>query len=96
MYTLGNKNYLAQLWGARTAQDVIRLDNGNTLLACGIQACLLEVDRSGKIVWGFTGQKRLEIDASGPVCHDWNNAGKIPRIFEVNEDRIRQNPRLQT
>ena len=83
VYAVGDKHYLAQLWGegtalevdqhgtevwryqvpkstkgrypAGTVQDLLRLDNGNTLIACGTQARLLEVNRSGKIVWEFTG-----------------------------------------
>ncbi len=39
---------------AGTVQDVLRLDNGNTLVVCGTQARLLEVDRRGKIAWEFT------------------------------------------
>lgn len=90
VYHVGNKHYLAQLWGEGTAlevdengkevwryqvaktgtgrypegtvQDVLRLDNGNTLLACGTQARLLEVDRAGKIVWEFTGKSHPELN----------------------------------
>ena len=47
---------------AGTIQDVLRLDNGNTLLACGTQARLLEVDHSGKIVWEFTGSDHPELN----------------------------------
>lgn len=39
---------------AGTVQDVLRLDNGNTLIACGTQARLLEVNSAGKIVWEFS------------------------------------------
>ncbi|MBT4692531.1 MAG: twin-arginine translocation signal domain-containing protein [Planctomycetaceae bacterium] len=45
-----------------TIQDLLRLQNGNTLLACGTQARLLEVDRKGKIVWEFTGARQPEIN----------------------------------
>jgi len=45
-----------------TCQDVLRLDNGNTLIACGTQARLLEVDRSGTIVWEFTGNDHPELN----------------------------------
>ena len=38
------------------------MDNGNTILACGTQARLLEVDRSGKIVWEFTGKGHPELN----------------------------------
>jgi len=90
VYAVGNKHYLAQLWGEGTAlevdengkevwryqvpkmgkgrhpegtvQDVLRLENGNTLLACGTQARLLEVDRSGKISWEFTGKGHPELN----------------------------------
>ena len=90
VYAVGNKHYLAQLWGegtalevdgngnevwryqvpefgngpypAGTVQDLLRLDNGNTLLACGTQARLLEVDRSGKVVWEFTGNDHPELN----------------------------------
>ena len=41
---------------AGTVQDVLRLKNGNTLIACGTQARLLEVDRTGKVVWEFDGK----------------------------------------
>ena len=47
---------------AGTVQDVIRMDNGNTLVACGTQARLLEVDRAGKIVWEFTGKGNPELN----------------------------------
>ena len=47
---------------AGTAQDVLRLDNGNTLLACGTQARLLEVDRAGKIVWKLTASDHPELN----------------------------------
>ena len=90
VYDVGNKHYLAQLWGEGTAlevdengkevwrcqvpktgtgrypagtiQDLLRLDNGNTLLACGTQARLLEVNRSGRIIWEFTGSKQPELN----------------------------------
>jgi hypothetical protein len=90
VYHVGNKHYLAQLWGEGTAlevdengnevwryqvpkagkgrypegtvQDLLRLDNGNTLLACGTQARLLEVDRFGNIVWEFTGSDHPELN----------------------------------
>ncbi|MFP6765229.1 MAG: hypothetical protein VB858_16495 [Planctomycetaceae bacterium] len=45
-----------------TVQDLLRLENGNTLLACGTQARLLEVNRAGKIVWEFNGQKHPELN----------------------------------
>lgn len=45
-----------------TLQDVLRLDNGNTLLACGTQARLLEVDQSCKAVWEFTGSDHPELN----------------------------------
>ncbi len=47
---------------AGTVQDVLRLDNGNTLIACGTQARLLEVDPSGKIVWKFTASDHPELN----------------------------------
>ena len=47
---------------AGTVQDLLRLDNGNTLLACGTQARLLEVNRSGRIIWEFTGSKQPELN----------------------------------
>ncbi|WP_298868997.1 hypothetical protein [uncultured Gimesia sp.] len=47
---------------AGTVQDVLRLDNGNTLIACGTQARLLEIDLSGKIVWEFTGKDHPELN----------------------------------
>lgn len=47
---------------AGTVQDLLRLDNGNTLLACGTQARLLEVNRSGKIVWEFTGSDHPKLN----------------------------------
>lgn len=47
---------------AGTIQDVLRLDNGNTLLACGTQARLLEVDRSGEIVWEFTANDHPQLN----------------------------------
>ena len=90
VYEVGDRHYLAQLWGEGTAlevdengkevwrfqvpkfgngrypegtlQDVLRLDNGNTLLACGTQARLLEVDLSGTIVWEFTGKGHPELN----------------------------------
>jgi hypothetical protein len=90
VYAVGNKHYLAQLWGEGTAlevdengkevwqyqvpraekgrypagtiQDLLRLDNGNTLLACGTQARLLEVDRSGKMAWEFNGNGHRELN----------------------------------
>jgi outer membrane protein assembly factor BamB len=96
VYAVGNKHYLAQLWGegtalevdgngnevwryqlskfgngpypAGTVQDLLRLDNGNTLLACGTQARLLEVDRSGKVVWEFTGSNYPELNLTN-VCN---------------------------
>ncbi|MBT4866182.1 MAG: hypothetical protein HON53_13850 [Planctomycetaceae bacterium] len=43
-------------------QDLLRLDNGNTLLACGTQARLLEVDRSGKIVWEMNKDDHPELN----------------------------------
>lgn len=45
-----------------TIQDLLRLKNGNTLLACGTQARLLEVNRSGNIVWEFTGADHPELN----------------------------------
>lgn len=45
-----------------TVQDVLRLKNGNTLIACGTQARLLEVDPAGKIVWQFTRDDRPELN----------------------------------
>ena len=39
---------------AGTVQDILRLNSGNTLIACGTQARLLEVNRSGEVVWEFT------------------------------------------
>ena len=51
-----------------TIQDLLRLDNGNTLLACGTQARLLEVNRSGKIVWEFTGSGHPELNFTN-ACH---------------------------
>ena len=90
VYSVGNKRYLAQLWGEGTAlevdetgnevwryqvsksgdgrypqgtvQDLLRLKNGNTLLACGTQARLLEVNRSGEVVWEFTGSGYPELN----------------------------------
>ena len=90
VYAVGDKRYLAQLWGEGTAlevdetgkevwryqvpkagngrypegtiQDLLRLENGNTLLACGTQARLLEVDRAGNIVWEFTGKQHPELN----------------------------------
>lgn len=47
---------------AGTVQDVLRLDNGNTMIACGTQARLLEVDRSGRIVWEFDGKANPELN----------------------------------
>ncbi len=47
---------------AGTCQDVLRLDNGNTLIACGTQARLLEVDRAGEIVWEFDGKANPELN----------------------------------
>ena len=47
---------------AGTIQDLLRLDNGNTLLACGTQARLLEVNRAGEIVWQFTGAEHPELN----------------------------------
>ncbi|MDG2131404.1 MAG: hypothetical protein P8K08_25630 [Fuerstiella sp.] len=90
VYPIGNKHYLAQLWGegtplevdengqevwryqvpragkggypAGTVQDLLRLRNRNTLLACGTQARLLEVNRAGKIIWEFTGKDHPELN----------------------------------
>jgi len=47
---------------AGTVQDVLRLRNGNTLVACGTQARLLEVDREGKVVWQFTASDYPELN----------------------------------
>ncbi|MDG1874375.1 MAG: hypothetical protein P8J27_10725, partial [Mariniblastus sp.] len=44
-----------------TVQDVLRLDNGNTMVACGTQARLLEVSRTGEIVWMFDGKSNPEL-----------------------------------
>ena len=90
VYAVGDRHYLAQLWGegtalevdengkeiwryqvpqtgtgrypAGTVQDLLRLDSGNTLIACGTQARLLEVNRSGDIVWEFTGSDHPELN----------------------------------
>ena len=43
-------------------KDVLRLDNGNTLVACGTQARLLEVNRTGKIEWEFTANDHPELN----------------------------------
>ena len=45
-----------------TIQDLLRLSNGNTLLACGTQARLLEVNRRGEVVWEFTGDDHPELN----------------------------------
>jgi hypothetical protein len=45
-----------------TVQDLLRLQNGNTLIICGTQARLLEVDRAGKIVWQFTRDEHPELN----------------------------------
>lgn len=47
---------------AGTVQDVLRLRNGNTLIACGTQARLLEVNPAGKVIWEFTGDGHPQLN----------------------------------
>ena len=42
-----------QGYPAGCVQDVLRFKNGNTMIACGVQARLLEIDRNKNIVWEF-------------------------------------------
>lgn len=39
--------------GAADVFDALRLDNGNTIIACGMQKRVIEVDPDGKIIWEF-------------------------------------------
>ena len=60
-----------------TVQDLLRLDNGNTLIACGKQARLLEVNRSGGIVWEFTGKDRPDLNFTHACSLQKLNDGSI-------------------
>ena len=62
---------------AGTIQDVLRLENGNTLLACGTQGRLLEVDLSGKIVWEFTGKDHPELNFTNACNLQELNDGSV-------------------
>ena len=47
---------------AGTVQDVLRLKNGNTMIACGTQARILEVNPKKEIVWEFTKDDHPELN----------------------------------
>jgi hypothetical protein len=60
-----------------TIQDLLRLDNGNTLIACGTQARLLEVTPAGTIVWEFDGSKHPELNFTNACALQKLNDGSI-------------------
>jgi hypothetical protein len=84
----------------QNAPDARRLTNGNTVIACGTQKRLIEVDPKGKIVWEFGPKDAPELNltwvASLQVLKNGNylvgnflrnQEGKGVHAFEVTRDK---------
>lgn len=85
---------------AGTMQDLLRLPTGNTLLACGTQARLLEVSPQGEVVWELTAQDAPELNFTNAcglqLLRDGSvlvtnflrgNSGRGVHAFRLSEDR---------
>ena len=57
-----NGNVVWEYTHVENAPDALRLDNGNTLIACGTQKRLIEVTRDKKIVWEFNAKDAPELN----------------------------------
>ena len=81
-------------------QDVIRLPNGNTLIACGTQARIIEVTPEKNIVWQLTKDDYPELNLTNAcslqLLHDGSifvtnflrgNTGKGAHAFILSKDR---------
>ncbi len=82
------------------APEALRLDGGNTLIACGTQKRIIEVDPKGKIVWEFGAKDAPELNltwiSSLQVLKNGNyvvgnflrgQEGKGVHAFEVTRDK---------
>lgn len=76
----------------------IRLDNGNTLIGCTNGNRVIEVDKSGEIVWSLTNddlERNIIDDACGvqrlpngnTVVTSYHAKGKSVKLFEVTRDK---------
>ena len=76
----------------------IRLENGNTLIACTNGNRIIEVDARGKIVWSVTNEdlkERLFDDACGAqrlpngntVISSYHASGQQVKLFEITRDK---------
>jgi hypothetical protein len=76
----------------------IRLDDGNTLIACTNGNRIIEVDEKGKIVWSVTNEdlkEELFNDACGAqrlpngntVVSSYHSAGKQVKLFEITREK---------
>jgi hypothetical protein len=77
----------------------IRLKNGNTLIASGGGASVLEVSRDGKVVWEIKGAIPgagvtlkwttflTELDSGNLIVGNCHAGEKSPQLFEITRDK---------